>query len=319
MNITEAVDLYISSMVGVKADTTVQWYQDMLNYLQRGFPKNAEIDRFTIADLRDWRRRLVERDTKHRGGAKDDTIAGKLSPWTIYGAVKCCKAFFRWLVAEGVITTNPAARLEVPKMPKPTRTGVTDDVVDLFIQEAKSNPRDLALVLFIRDTGCRVGGAAGTKLSDLSINSKDEKIQRRVRVVEKGNKERYVFLKDRSLKALKMWLEIRPNFARPDVENVFVSISQDDRGMPLKPNGISQIFRRMAKKTGVGKSYSPHQWRHRYARKMISQGANLKQVSEAMGHSSITVTSDFYGSLTVDQIQDAVDKYLPDDKPDYEY
>jgi hypothetical protein len=38
-----------------------------------------------------------------------------------------------------------------------------------------------------------------------------------------------------------------------------------------------------------------------------------------MGHSSITVTSDFYGSLTIDQIQDAVDKYLPNDEPDFEY
>jgi site-specific recombinase XerD len=269
MKLREAIELHISAMVGVKADATVAWYSEMLAYLERGLGANAELDRITIDDLREWRRGLVERNTKHRGGARNETIPGKLSPWTIYGAVKTCKSFFGWLVAEGVLTANPAKRLEVPRMPKPTRTGVADDVVDLFVQEAKSNPRDLALVLFIRDTGCRVAGAAGVKLSDLSVNSKDERLQRRVQVVEKGNKERYVFLKERSLKALKMWLEVRPNFARPGVDSVFVSISQDDRGMPLKPNAITQLFKRLAKKAGVEKSYSPHQWRHRYARKMI--------------------------------------------------
>jgi site-specific recombinase XerD len=64
---------------------------------------------------------------------------------------------------------------------------------------------------------------------------------------------------------------------------------------------------------------SPIQFRHRYARRLISSGANLKQVIEVMGYSSITITTDFYGSLTVDQIQDAVDKYLPDDEPDCDY
>lgn len=318
MYLHDAVDLYISSLIGVLADTTVSTYQDMLNYLERGLPKNAEIDRITITDLRNWRRSLIERDTKQSGGY-GRVVTGNLSPWTVHSAIKICKIFFKWLVAEGYLKENPAKRLESVKLPKPTRTGVDDDVVDLFIQEAKSNARDLALVLFIRDTGCRRGGAATVMMSDLSLYSKDERIQRRVRVVEKGNKERFVFLKERSLKALKMWLEVRPNYAAPGIDNVFVSISNDDKGQPLKPNGITQIFRRLSRKTGVKKPYSPHQWRHRYARKLISKGANLKQVSEALGHNSITVTSDFYGSLTIDQIQDAIDKFLPDDEPDFDY
>ena len=67
-------------------------------------------------------------------------------------------------------------------------------------------------------------------------------------------------------------------------------------GTPIDPRNFARNLEQATESAGLGK-WSPHEFRHTAASLMISSGVPLKQVSEALGHSSISVTADVYGHL----------------------
>jgi site-specific recombinase XerD len=318
MTLDDAIDTFLSSIIGIRSPNTVSWYANVLNYLHEYFDGNTNIKSIRLTDLEKWRASLYNRKVKYIGRTTHPEVEEHLSPFTIYGVVKSAKTFFKWLQVRQYILESPAANLEIPKKPGHTRFGINPDDMEKMIDTAKPNIRNLALVLFVKDTGCRRQGVASLKLSELQLNHPNSKLRYRVPVCEKGNKVRIVFMRNRSLHALLMWLEIRPQFAIPGEDAVFVSIGGHTPGRKLTPIGVTEIFREIARKAGVESAFSPHEWRHSFSRRLIAAGANLGQVSQLLGHSDIRTTMDFYGSLTVDQLQQAVDMQ-PEETIDFDY
>jgi site-specific recombinase XerD len=70
-------------------------------------------------------------------------------------------------------------------------------------------------------------------------------------------------------------------------------------------SGIYQAMKRLAKKAGVPDDWNPHNWRHGAARGMIKNGASLIEVSQILGHSSVSVTGDIYGILGEDELKES--------------
>ncbi len=160
--------------------------------------------------------------------------------------------------------------------------------------KTRTPERDLALVLFVADTGVRLGGVAS-----LTVDRLDAK-KRRAIVLEKGRrgkKERVVFFSNRTAEALENWLKKRGD-------------KEDKRVFLLKPNGIYQLFRRLAHKSHVNGRWNPHSFRHAYARKLLSEGVSIGVVSHLMGHSNVQVTIDFYGRFSNDELQEIYDKVM---------
>jgi site-specific recombinase XerD len=73
--------------------------------------------------------------------------------------------------------------------------------------------------------------------------------------------------------------------------------------------GVNEIIDRYKTKLDLQGRCSPHQWRHRWCRKQIQEGMPLTQVSQLAGHTSIVVTSDYYGTFAFNELQEAFDKY----------
>ena len=82
-------------------------------------------------------------------------------------------------------------------------------------------------------------------------------------------------------------------------------------GKKLTSAGIYQIFKRAARDAGVEKSWSPHQWRHAFARNFLRNGGDIGILSQILGHASIHVTLLHYGSLENSDLQKAHLKYAP--------
>ena len=155
LTLDESVDTFVGSFYGIRSVHTVEWYANMLNSLYEHFDRKQALKDIALPDLRDWRRKLYQRNIKYIGRTSHPTVEGHLSPFTIYSMVKAVKTFFHWLTVEGYLTENPALRLETPPKPDSTRTGIADNDMTKIIPAAKGHLRDLALVLFLRDTGCR--------------------------------------------------------------------------------------------------------------------------------------------------------------------
>jgi integrase/recombinase XerC len=216
------------------------------------------------------------------------------------------RRLFKWLYKRGILVANLAADLELPKLPRHLRNGISDDNLLAILDSARNNPRDYAILMFLAITGARRAGVSNLLLEHLNLGAEDARLRRRVTVLEKGDKERIVLLNQEALEALEAWLLVRPEVAD---RHVFLGQRPGEDWHPLTPSGISQIVERYKQRLGLTGRTSPHQWRHRFCRRKLQQGMDLSQVSQLAGHEDPAITIRFYGGFDIDQLQASFDQH----------
>jgi len=161
--------------------------------------------------------------------------------------------------------------------------------------------RDRAMVLFLADTGARVGGMCGLQLGDLDLQT------RTAHVTEKDGRPRPLFFTQVTAQALQTWLEARPEDRGPWV---FVGLGNRSKGA-LRPDSVARILRERAESAGIEGRVNPHAFRHGFAREFLLNGGNLATLADILGHSNVQTTKDFYGVFTTDQLRREHGRYSP--------
>lgn len=298
----QALEEHQAAMIGVLSDQTVKWYATKLKSLKDYLGANHRLDSITLSDLRKWRALLEKRTTRYDSHPTKPVQQGGLAPETFRSIVRGVRLFFRWCVAEGLLVTNPAERLELPKREKNPRKGIAESDMHHIIDAAKSDTRDYALCLFMADTACRAGGITTLKISDLDLAN------RRAIVTEKGlgghGLPRAVFFEQDTTEALRAWLQERETWPHHETEYVFIGT----RG-PLTYSGVYLLIKRIAKSLGLAGGWNPHNWRHGAARAMLKNGASLAHVQQILGHADVSTTARFYATFATRELQEAHDRY----------
>ncbi len=287
MKLSEAMSTFLDSKRGIRSKNTITWYTYLFKYLVKEMG-DPEVEAITLNDLRAFRASLFEMDR---------------SPVTIRGIIRATKTLFNFCVDEGILVQSPARRLETPRLPEHSRRGIDDFSIEKMVLAARVNRRDLALLLFLIDTGCRRCGLTYLKLNDLDLAH----FQAIVR--EKGPYERTVFYTEQTAKALDDWLEIRHFYAEQGAEEVFVALSGRHKGRGHTPYGIANVIRSIGHRAGVTTAHSAHEFRHAFARNLVKQGANLAAVSQLLGHHDIKMTFEYYSKLDNSELQVIHDRY----------
>ena len=270
-----------------KSPETRKWYESRLRLIAQVLGETRPLADILEVDLINLRERWEHQD---------------LSPHTLHGYIRAMRKLFKWLYRRDMIGMDLAAEIPLPRPPKNGRKGISDHHAQLILEEAKKHsPRDYAILLFFASSNARRGGVSNLKLADLSLDA-PEPLRRRVRVFEKGNKERTVIIDDETAAAIQAWLTIRPRGSN----YVFTK----DNGQKLSPNSVSEVIDRYKRKLGITGPCSPHQWRHRWFRRMISNGMPLSQAAQLGGHESVNVTFQFYGQFAIDELQAAYDSHF---------
>ncbi|RMH38105.1 MAG: hypothetical protein D6694_12710 [Gammaproteobacteria bacterium] len=292
------VEKFLLSYKGVYAPATVKWYENRLKPLLKTLGEK-NIEEITIDDLRMLYVKMAEQTqtyTEHPHAGRKPTEKG-YSKYSLHAFVRAWKRLFKWAVEEGHLKISPAAHLQKPRLPQPNPKVISrDDVINLQNAALKfsTHPeRDYAIIRFLASTNARVGGVARLQLTDLDIE------HRIARVREKGKggngKVRPVFFDEETADALKAWLEIRDR--------------DDNLVFGIGTAGIYQMLKRLSKKARLTGPYNPHAFRHGFAKGVLEQGANLAQVSQMMGHSTPTVTVEYYGQFATRELQEFYDRY----------
>lgn len=299
------------SMYGVVSDSTIKFYENRLPSLIK-ILGDKEISEVSLDDLRLWRTKLSKREVKYKNHKYHPPVEGKLSPYTIRQYVKCARRFLKWLYEDGKLDDNPARRLKLPPKPDQPRKGISKiDLAKIIAAAEESSVRDLAIVLFLADTGCRVGGLTHLKIENIDLRD------RQALVFEKGKggnaKKRVVFFGGKTAHTLSMLLTQRPQDSEinPDaVEYLFLG-SRKSNGVyqRLSENGIYQVLKRLAKKWGIEKGFNPHNFRHGAIRGWLANGMPLSLASQLAGHSSVNVTGDIYGTANERELSHAHEIY----------
>lgn len=291
MQLSEAIDEYL---LACRADgcvtRTVETYRNRLRRLheQLGHQELAEV---TIRDLRVYTASLYDKD---------------LSVHTVHGYIRTMKQMYNWLEEEEIFTQNPAARIKLPKLPDSPPKAISDEDAQKMIQAARATKslweakRNLAIVLFLADTGCRLGGLLSLTLSDIDLE------HHLGRVREKGDQWRFVFLRSQTVEALEDWLEAREEIATEEAsESLWVA----KHGGPLSKWGMQSVFRRLKERAEVSGPAGAHSFRHRFAVNYLLNGGDMGSLADMLGHKDIETTKKYYARFKLRDLQRKHDKY----------
>lgn len=259
-----------------KAESTLRRYYEENLKLLRFFRKSLQ--EITAYDLRFY---LSLRRQK-----------GKVSNRTLDGMRRCYSSFFSWLSAEGVIGRNPCAALAQIKYRKVIKKPYS--AIDLEkLRAACTDIRDLALVDFLYNTGCRVSEVSRLDITDVDLDSGE------CTVIGKGNKERIVYLTDVAAMHLKSYLD-----QRKDVGNALFTGKGTSR---MGKNGIEALLRRLGKAAGV-ENVHPHRYRRTLATNLLDRGMNIQDVATILGHADLKTTQ-VYCYISQQNVKSAYRKY----------
>jgi len=208
---------------------------------------------------------------------------GGLSPVSIRRHLSTARSFYRHLVRESVLDTNPFIGVAAPRQAKrlPKVLSV-DQTSQLFQGEAENalESRDKAMFELMYSSGLRLSELAAMNLVDLDLS------EGLVRVAGKGAKVRVVPVGRLALKALNNWLGIRKTLVASDETAVFVG----QTGRRLSGRAIQLRLNRLARQQGLDGTLHPHVLRHSFATHLLESSGDLRAVQELLGHADISTT-----------------------------
>ena len=221
--------------------------------------------------------------------------AARYKRTTINRHLSAIKGYYRWLVIQGAIDSDPASVLSGPhqsrhlphvihaaEMARLLSIHGNRDLAGNAREQTIEDIRDQAILEFLYACGARISEASNLRMLDIDFSSK------LVKVFGKGRKERIIPLHDFCLDALVKYLqEARPLLlgGKQD-DHVFLST----RGNPMSTDAIRKMFKAAVRAAGLDESLSPHDMRHTFATDLLSGGADLRSVQEMLGHASLSTT-----------------------------
>jgi integrase/recombinase XerD len=222
---------------------------------------------------------------------------------TIARKMAAVKALFQYLHREGIITQNPAAKLESPEVRKPLPRAISVDDIDRLIRQAdkKTTPeglRDGAMLHLLCATGMRVTELVSLDVADLDL------ADRAVRCVGRRGRARRLPLDARTGQVLADYLERgRPELLRARSSETALFLNH--RGQRLTRQGFWLIMKAVARDSGVTAEVTPHTLRHSFATHRLSDGLTLPRLRELLGHANISTTQ-IYTQVKVEPTRELV-------------
>jgi integrase/recombinase XerC len=251
---------------------TISGYQRDLLSLQRycETTDKSAIEDLVEADIRGWASQL------HRRGLAGGSIQRSLS---------ASRSFYNFMGRENGVLRNPATSVQAPRKPRKLPKTLDADQVDKYLAFDTNSVfalRDSAIAELFYSSGLRLAELTAVNIDDIDPHSK------LLTVTGKGRKTRTVPIGSVALKAIALWLEVRPPDAAdtPDPGALFTS----NRGRRISVRNIQARLKLQGRKSGMHQDVHPHMLRHSFASHMLESSGDLRAVQELLGHANISTT-----------------------------
>lgn len=192
------------------------------------------------------------------------------------------KSFYKYLtVRTKQLTENPVADLEYPKLRKslPKYLTMEQSAALLRSVEGQNQVRDYAILMIFLNCGIRRSELVGLNITDV--------YEDRLRVVGKGNKERFVYFGTPCRKAIEAYMVERNKKILTDNRALFGSRN----GNRISVTAVHRLVEKALKQAGLDPTqFSAHKLRHTAATMMLSGGVDVKTVQEVLGHENLNTT-----------------------------
>jgi site-specific recombinase XerD len=276
-----------------RSSKTVQHYD---YYLKSFYDQQdiAAVQDITLDKVRSFRRWLNEQ------GTTEDGVS--LATQNYY--LIALRQFLKYLAKRDIACLS-AEKIDLAKLPDREIDVLYPEEIDALLSAPQGDSldarRDRAIVHTLFSTGMRISEAV--RLNRDSIRSDSNELPIR----GKGNKVRVIFLSPEAKQSINDYVE-----KRTDVDPaLFIRHkkgvgAQDD--LRLSVRSIQRLIKKYAAKAGITKNITPHTLRHSFATDLLSNGADVREVQELLGHASITTTQ-VYTHLTDTHLRSVHERY----------
>lgn len=219
---------------------------------------------------------------------------------------RCLQQVYRWFVEEDYLEGSPMERMTPPALDEKVVPILTEDQLRALLKacdgKGTDDLRDRAIVLFMVDTGARLGETVGLEVGDV-----DAKAQTAV-VHGKGDRSRRVFFSASTAVALDRYLRARRRHDWARSPRLWLGV----RG-PLTDSGLTQMLRRRASQADIGHVH-PHQLRHTWAHMMKSAGMADDEVMALGGWRTAQMLTRYGSSARAERARATYERIAPGDR-----
>ena len=222
-------------------------------------------------------------DSEHFRAFSASCFRKGLSARSIQRRLSACRTFFRYLIREQHVDTNPISNVSAPKAGKRLPGNLDADRMARLLDipgDGALVDRDRAILELLYSSGLRLSELTDLDLGDVDMHDAT------VHVTGKGNKDRIIPVGRKALAALRQWGLTRSGLADVDETALFVS----NRGSRISPRSVQARVTHWARRQGIDTNVYPHLFRHSFATHLLESSHDLRGVQELLGHANISTT-----------------------------
>ena len=230
------------------------------------------------------------------------------SPRSVARAIACYRGFYRFLVSDNRLKTNPADQLRAPRAWNALPRHLSVEEVDRLLEQPDVKTprglRDRALIELLYATGLRVSELIALRPADVNLEASY------LTCTGKGEKQRIVPMGDEAAAWVRRYLrEGRPLLlGRRSSPRLFVNARGGGSG--LTRVGFWKILKAHGRGAGVTAALSPHMLRHSFATHLLERGADLRAIQMMLGHADLSTTQ-IYTHVLQQRMRAVYDRFHP--------
>ncbi len=224
-----------------------------------------EIEKVNFEMIRSWIAELID---------------SKIAATTVNRKICTLRSFFKFLVSNGVIKSNPTKKIIVPKKKARVTNYISKQIMNKILSDDNFSKdfigrRNFLIIEFLYTTGVRASELINIKIKDFDFNKKH------VKIFGKSKKERNIPI------TAKFLIKIKNFISDFQISEYLFTNSKNKK---LYHKKIYRLVKKHLSHYSTKTNNSPHILRHSFATHMLDNGADINAVKELLGHSSLTAT-----------------------------
>jgi len=214
-----------------------------------------------------------------------DLMNNGISARSVNRKLSTLKSFYRFLVREGLMETNPVKKVLIPKTHRKLPVFVNEKDMHQLLDNISfgddfEGMRNRLIIEMLYFTGMRVNELTGIKCNDINIHEST------LKVLGKRNKERIIPLIPEMVSSFMTYLTKYSEQHSGGADYLFMTT----KGRKLYPRLVYRVVRKFLTMVTTLDKRSPHVLRHTFATHMLNKGADLNAIKEILGHANLSAT-----------------------------